>query len=203
MIQVETDIQEFSRFHHFRVLKTEKYLREIDNVLSAVHKQTNVPVIIGGVKKEIAKFNAITKNGYAIIGSIEGNFDRSSIQEVLEKTEPLLLEHQKMEHQKIINLLDKALSKGICVSGIKDVWKAVMEKQGSLLVVEKGYRFSGKAGKDKFTLIPVRINEKENPIINDAVDDIIEFVFLYGGDVVFVEDGVLGNYERIALVTYF
>jgi hypothetical protein len=39
--------------------------------------------------------------------------------------------------------------------------------------------------------------------IRDAVDDIIEKVLEYGGDVEFVDSGLLKQYDRIALVQYW
>ena len=43
-----------------------------------------------------------------------------------------------------------------------------------------------------------------NPFyIKDAVDDIMEKVLQNGGDVEFVENGVLKDYERIALIQYY
>ena len=37
----------------------------------------------------------------------------------------------------------------------------------------------------------------------DAVDDAIELVLKFGGDVVFVENGKLEDHSRIALITRF
>ena len=39
--------------------------------------------------------------------------------------------------------------------------------------------------------------------IKDAVDDIIEKVLASGGDVEFVDEGILKDYNKIALIEYF
>jgi uncharacterized protein involved in type VI secretion and phage assembly len=39
--------------------------------------------------------------------------------------------------------------------------------------------------------------------IKDAVDDIIEKVLATGGDVDFVEEGLLTSYQKIALIEYY
>ena len=39
--------------------------------------------------------------------------------------------------------------------------------------------------------------------IKDAVDDVIEKVLENGGDVEFVEEGLLNDYQQIALIQYY
>jgi hypothetical protein len=39
--------------------------------------------------------------------------------------------------------------------------------------------------------------------IKDAVDDVIEKVLEHGGDVEFVEQGTLKDYQHVALVQYY
>ena len=39
--------------------------------------------------------------------------------------------------------------------------------------------------------------------IKDAVDDFIEMVLHSGGDVEFVDEGILNGYEHIALIEYY
>jgi len=181
----------------------EKYLRDVDNELSLILKQRNIPVIICGVQKGIAGFNAITKNKNLIIGTVEGNFDYLNEVETFKKIEPVLMENQRKEEKKNLALLDEAISKKTFASGIRDVWRAVLEKRGRLLLVEKGYRIAGKPGKDKYTLITNDIDLTNTKNIKDVVDDIIEYVFEYRGDVAFVENGALSEHGGIALITYY
>jgi hypothetical protein len=181
----------------------EKYLRDIDNELTGLLKQTKIPVIIGGVQKEIAGFNALTKNKEAIIGTIEGNFDYLNEKEIYNKIESILQAKLKNDEKNSLILLDEAISSKTFASGVHDVWRAVMEKRGRLLLVEKDYRVSGKQGKDKFTLITHNVDTTNTKNIADVVDDIIEYTFECGGDVAFVENGALSEHGGIALVTYY
>ena len=44
---------------------------------------------------------------------------------------------------------------------------------------------------------------KNSFYIKDAVDDIIEKVIACGGDVEFVDEGILKDFSKIALIEYF
>lgn len=189
-------------FDH-REKQVEKYLYDIDNILSKILKEKKIPLVICGDRKVADKFRAISKNSSRIIGNADGNFDQTSEHNILAKIEPLLRGKLKTSVENTMALLEDAVSKRMCASGITEVWKAVMEKRGRLLVVEKDYRCPGKIGNNKFTLITTDLKENGSHLIPDAVDDIIEFVLLYGGEVVFVENGALPLHQRIALITYY
>jgi hypothetical protein len=181
----------------------EKYLRDIDNELSGLLKQTRIPVIIGGVQKEISGLNAVTKNKVAIIGTIEGNFDYLNEKEIYGKIEPILQEKIKNDQRRGLAILEEAISRKRFASGIHDVWRAVLERRGRLLLVEKDYRITGKQGKDKYILITDEVDNVTTKNMADVVDDVIEYTFEYGGDVTFVENGVLSEHGGIALVTFY
>jgi hypothetical protein len=181
----------------------EKYLRDIDNELSILIKQTALPVIVCGVQKELAHFCSLSKNKESIIGTVEGNFDYMNEKEVFNKVQPVLIEKLKKEEEKNLALLNEAIGKKIFASGIKDVWRSVLEKRGRLLLVEKGYRIAGKQGKDKYTLMTKAVDDSNTKNMADVVDDLIEYTFEYGGDVAFVENGSLSEHGGIALITYY
>jgi hypothetical protein len=186
-----------------RQILMDKYLRDIDNELTTILNQTRIPVIVCGVQKEIAGFNGITSNKDAIIGTIEGNFDYMNEKEICAKTDSILKEKLKNDQKKNLAFLDEAVGAKTFASGIRDVWRAVMEKRSRLLLVEKDLKIAGKTGKDKYTLVTDNVDTGNTRNMADVVDDLIEYTFEYGGDVVFVENGALKDHGGIALVTYY
>jgi len=131
---------------------------------------------------------------------VEGNFDYSSTREILEKISPALKLKFATEQDRALRLLDQAIENKTYVSGISNVWRAAAEKNGKLLIVEKDYFIAAKLGKDQFTLI-TDIDENAMYVIKDAVEDVIELVLRQGGDVVFIENGMLKEHSGIALIT--
>jgi len=86
---------------------------------------------------------------------------------------------------------------------MKAVWTAANDKLGRLLIVEKNFNYPA-----DHTSNSDHINKhdelKNTPFyIKDAVDDVIEMVLKYGGDVIFVEEGVLAEFDHIALIQYY
>lgn len=74
-------------------------------------------------------------------------------------------------------LLHKAHEDGKLCCGLKAVWNTATHRKGRLLVVEENF-------------------------MEELVDDIIEKVLKDGGDVEFVEQGVLSGYQQIALIEF-
>jgi hypothetical protein len=74
--------------------------------------------------------------------------------------------------------LDKACHAGKLSRGIKEVWNTATHRRGILLVVEEDY-----------------------PVVSkEVIEDIMEKVLKGGGDVEFVEAGILDAYQHIALI---
>jgi hypothetical protein len=108
-----------------------------------------------------------------------------------------------VKQKEIMNLLEQAMSKRKLAIGINDVWHEATHKKGKLLIVEKNYMYAAEhAGRED---VIYEATEPYNKFshIKDAVDDVIEKVLENGGDVEFVDEGVLGNYDHIALIQYY
>lgn len=187
----------------YREVQMEKYLHDLDKILSKQLGKKNIPLVLLGERKITDQFKAISKSTDKIIGKVDGNYDKASHHEILQRIEPSLEEKTTVMEKNAMALLDDAVSRRMSASGIAEVWKAVMEKRGRLLLVEKDYNCPAKLGGNKFTLIVNNVKENGIHIIPDAVDDIIEYVLLFGGDVIFVNNGTLPDHQRIALITYY
>jgi len=99
--------------------------------------------------------------------------------------------------------LDEAESNNRLVVGFNKVWDEAVHHHGILFVVEKDYRYSGYSASKEEIVSQYIAPFARYSYIKDAVDDIIEKVLENGGDVEFVDKGVLKNYGRIALIKNF
>jgi len=86
---------------------------------------------------------------------------------------------------------------------MKDVWIEASNHKGRLLLVEKDYMYAAQYGGSKDSITWVSEPVKNISFIKDAVDDVMEKVLTDGGDVEFVDKGVLKQYGHIALVQYY
>jgi hypothetical protein len=181
----------------------EKYLREIDRVISKEESLKNIPLVICGTDRIAGHFKSISKNSKHIIGFVHGNFDNASSTEIADKVNPLLMKQIESGQSEMLAKLEEAMNKKKVVSGIKDVWSAAYNKRGRLLVVEKDFSVQAKTARKPDLLITKDVKENDYHFISDAVDDVIEMVLKYGGDVAFVDNGKLETHSKIALITYY
>jgi hypothetical protein len=65
--------------------------------------------------------------------------------------------------------------------------------------VEQSFEYPARLDEDSQNLIPAE-DVTAPDVIDDAVDEIIEFVIGMGGKVTFMEDGQLEEHQRIALI---
>ena len=110
---------------------------------------------------------------------------------------------KKVKEDNLVLQLDAAKSAGKIAIGIRNVWKEAMERKGRLLVIEKNYMCAADYSNDNEVIIPHDDTRNNAFYIKDAVDDVIERVLDNGGDVEFVDEGLLKEYEKIVLINYY
>jgi hypothetical protein len=184
--------------------KMEQYLLEIDHVISSNNILKNSPLIVCSSQRMIGHYKTITKNAKHILGFVQGNFDNSNNKILYSRIENIIKKRIVDAQKEAMNKLEEAIGSRKAALGICDVWKAAYNKTGRLLLVEKNYSCPATTGKKKPDVL-IKDDPDKNDIhyMNDAVDDTIELVLKYGGDVVFVDDGALDEQGKIALITYY
>jgi len=105
--------------------------------------------------------------------------------------------------KELLAKIEEADSQKKLAVGIQNVWREAVSRKGNLLIVEKNYIYAAEHGGAAEVIYPVGDPLNKYALIKDAVDEVIEKVIEYGGDIEFVDDGVLDNFEHIALILYF
>lgn len=180
-----------------------KFLQHTDNGLSLLLQAYKLPLFVMGTVKTMGYFKSLTRNAKHVIDFIPGNFEDCTEAELQKVMQPYISDWKKITQTNLLKQLDDAMGKKKLAVGVDDVWKASCQKKGRLLVVEKNFIYPA-----HHSDVPEMIYryEKENKnvfFIKDAVDDIIEKVISSGGDVEFVDEGLLKDYNKIALIEYY
>ena len=110
--------------------------------------------------------------------------------------------HQDNERVQLIKEFTEKIGEHLGISGIQEVWEATKEGKAFKLLVEKDFRSPGFAEKEAYHLY-LRPPQKPHRVLADAVDDIIEMVLEKNGHVFFTDNGMLKDYQRIALITRY
>lgn len=182
---------------------TDKFLQHADKALGNILQGYNLPVFILGTDRILGHFKKITKHANVLIDHIPGNYEDASVPELQKILEPYVNDWRKAKEIELLNRLEEAAGSKKLAVGIKNVWKEAMNMKGKLLVVEKNYMVPA-----RHDGTPDGIETPENRYpdfsnIRDAVDDIIEKILENGGDVEFTTEGMLKDYEKIALILFY
>lgn len=180
-----------------------KFIHFIDTTIHREMIGQNIPLIIFGDSKILGHYKKTSKMTKDILDFVEGNFEHASKKELLHKIEPSLLKLAVENELKAMKELEIAVSKNQVASGISQVWRVAAEARGRILLVEKEYRESARLGPDGYTLIVDNNVPSAHNRIEDAVDDIIEMVLKNKGDIVFVKDGSLADFQKIAIINRY
>ncbi|MFM9911665.1 MAG: hypothetical protein ACKVOW_20255 [Chitinophagaceae bacterium] len=180
-----------------------RFLQQIDKSLDHILNAYPLPLFVLGTKRILGHFKQLTKHERSVIDYIHGNYEDGTIQELKEILEPHVADWKKVMQKDLVNKLEEAAGKLKLVTGIKDVWKEAMNHKGRLLVVEKNYMYAAQHSESKNSIDSVTKSYNRFSYIKDAVDDIIEKVLENGGDIEFVDEGVLENYNHTALIKFY
>lgn len=173
----------------------DKFLKYIDESLTILLKAYPLPLFIMGAERTLGHFKKVSKNNDSAIDYIHGNFEEASEAQLRKTIQPYVEDWKKVKQQSLLQKLNAAIGAKKLVKGIKDVWKSASRKNARLLMVEKNYEVLAQQGPDQQDF-----SNSNSFYIKDTVDDIIEKVLENGGDVEFVDDGLLKRYDHIALI---
>jgi oligoribonuclease NrnB/cAMP/cGMP phosphodiesterase (DHH superfamily) len=156
-----------------------------------------------GTEKILGRFKKLSKHTGTVIEYIQGNYDEVTLPELKELLEPRIADWKKVMQKDLLNQLEEAANKKKLVIGMKDVWREAINHQGRLLIVEKNYMYAAQHGGSADVIYKTAEPYNSFSYIRDAVDDVIEKVLEGGGEVEFVDEDILKNYQHIALVKYY
>jgi hypothetical protein len=156
-----------------------------------------------GTERILGHFKKITRHTESLIEFVKGNYEERTPGQLKEVLVPHIEKWGKVKQSYLLRQLDEAAGKKKLAIGIKDVWAEVNNHKGRLLLVEKDYMYAAQHGVDKEVIYEMTALSNNFSNIRDAVDDVMEKVLADGGDVEFVDKGVLKQYGHIALVQYY
>jgi hypothetical protein len=195
-------VSNFSDASGLKDIRTDKFLRGVDDSLTELLKTHNLPVLLMGAEHLLGSYGRITKNKTSIAHVIQGNYEDRSPAELLALLKPHISKLRADNNAEAVHLLGRARSAGRLEVGIKAAWAAASRKLVKTLVVEKDFMFPADRAASEAG-IQAHVPRPHMPYyIKDAVDDIIEKVIESGGEVIFIEE-MPEEYQHIALIRYY
>ncbi|MFW5792817.1 MAG: hypothetical protein ACOCWC_00935 [Bacteroidota bacterium] len=178
----------------------EKYIKEffnnVDKLFQSIFKEDPAPLVLAGVKKNIAYYTEVCDNKSAIAGTLDGNYENAKAHEMGKLTWPIIDSLKQEERQRLIDELHEATGAHKSAFDISDLWRFAKEGRVNILIIEED--FEQKAYLNNKGDLILNSEDSINGAIEDAVDELAEIVMNKGGRVVFVEKGQLNDFGKIA-----
>lgn len=175
-----------------------RFFQQVDSAFGTYANDEDLPLIVGGVDRQISFFKEVSQYKGAIVGTLSGNLDRATIYELTPPVWELMQSVRRDQQANALQELADAAGARKVVSTIEEVWRLAHEGRGKRLLVEKNYHVPAVVTDEGNLEIVDQVGGTE--VMDDAIDEIIEAVLAKGGQVVLVEDGSLSDYQRIALI---
>lgn len=178
----------------------DSFLRQMDAELSVLLDAYDLPVFVMAPGHVLTHFRQISGNTEKLVGFIEGNYDNAVQEEIKNRIMPYIANWKKFRQQNALQEIEKAVTDHKIATGMDNVKKQASHTKNKLLVLEKDLISTAflHPGMDKDGDDLSFSKEAHNS--NRTIDDIILKVLENGGDVEFVDNGILKNYNRITLV---
>jgi hypothetical protein len=201
---IPEQVANFSDAKARKEVMLDKFLRHIDHALTLIINAYRLPLFVMGADRTIGHFKKHSHNVDHVIDFIPGNYEQHTDAAIREVIAPYVADWKKVKQHDLLQQLDKAMGAKKLVAGIKAVWNEATHHSGRLLIVEKNYICPARQGGSEENIYQDNFSRTNNPFyIKDAVDDVIEKVLDSGGDVEFVDEGLLATHGHIALIKYY
>lgn len=158
-----------------------------------------LPVFVVAGPERLAKFTSRSRLGDRIAGRVTHSLGESpSPARLSHLVWPSVEDWMAAGRQLSLAEVDQAMGARRLAAGIDEVWPLAREGRGRLVVVEEGFEYPAHLRHDGQAL-----EHADDPtlpgVVDDAVDEVIEYVLNQKGRAAFVPDGTLADRGRVVL----
>jgi len=158
-------VANFSDLSTRKQVLPDKFLRHMDEGLSAILNSYDLPVFVIATDKVAGHFACITQNDRHIAGYIHKNCMNTPEENLPDVLLPYLRDWNIVRQQMALKQVDGAVEAGKLATGIEEVSKVVSNRNTRLLIVEKNFT--------EPAVQPSNQNASGKFYIHDRVDAII------------------------------
>jgi hypothetical protein len=163
-------------------------LQRVDHHFAHYYTQDPLGVVVIGTSRNQSMFASLTAFSEAIIGQTEGDHSGTSTQDLGQIVWPIVKSVMANAGEQMERHLEEATRAHNVAVGIDAVVKSVDLGVGATLLVEDGYQVA-----------PLS-NSALMDDVDNVVDVVIDKVLALGGNVIFVENGLLKKFQSAALI---
>ncbi|MFN3918214.1 MAG: hypothetical protein ACK4K0_10775 [Flavobacteriales bacterium] len=180
--------------------KTDHLVREffniVDKQLQLIYKANPLPVVLAAEERNQSHYREVADKKKMYIASIHKTRDNDKAHEIVTdawvEVSRVLAENQASA----VNDLEQAQQQNKAISDVTEIYRFAKEGRADTLFVEKDFFQPALVNGENVQLVD---NAKVPGVVDDIIDETIEFVLANGGNVVFLPSGALSKYQKMGL----
>jgi hypothetical protein len=182
-----------------RAADSSEFHRRVDAALGAYLRVHPAPLVLVGDDRNTAAFRRISANCGRLAGTVRGNLTTPA-PELVARIRTTLDAYLHRRQDEALALIDERAAVGRVASGMPAAWLAARVGRPEMLAVDESLYYPARLSDDGDILTPA--TDVDHPdVIDDAVDELIEFVLIRGGWIAFTTPGALDRHQGVALTT--
>ncbi|NML38766.1 hypothetical protein HHL17_16270 [Chitinophaga sp. G-6-1-13] len=173
-----------------------EFFNTADKRFKKYYEENPLPVIILGEERNLVFYQEIMDIKGLVVGTHHGSFDDTSDPEIAKVTFPVIQQYIAGKQDTAMQAINAAQSAQRLLVDLNDIYTAAENGQADTLYIEQTYLPTGHIDKGIISL-------GNGNGSTDVTLPVIDTVLHKGGNVVFLDENALDNYQGIALVTRF
>lgn len=180
----------------------QEYFNRVDKEVNKIHNKESLPIYIATDSTNYAQYMLVADSPNRIYGQVALENREAKASNIVKEVWPIIREQTKKKLLDRKAELSKAVSSGKVLSDYAEIWQAIIAGRGQTLFVQEGLYQPARLKEDQVQLIEkADIHSPED--IDDIIDEMIEKNSFSGGDVVFLPQEELIDFQGLALVTRY
>jgi len=176
-----------------------EFFNRVDKNFQEVYRKEPHEVFICAVERNHQFYQDVTDNKSIVLGGLNRNADNATLAELSQWCWPEVSEILKKRRHEVLGELARAESANKVKTDMNDMWRASGEGRCDTLIVEKNFFQPAIVSEDRNS-IKLADDAKAPGVYDDIIDEIIERAMQTKSRVVFVDDGSLEKYQRMAMI---
>lgn len=173
-----------------------EFCNRVDKAMQAVHANNPLPVILSGDERNVQFFREVADKPDWYIGSIPGSPDDIKAHDMATHAFTEVERIFAKRRAEALDHIGKAQGAGKLLVDMGDIFRAASEGRADTFFVEEGHFQPARIDGDVITL---KDNPREPGVMDDVIDEVAERTLMYGGHVVFMAPGTLGQYGKVCM----
>ncbi|PQA95900.1 hypothetical protein B0A69_05895 [Chryseobacterium shigense] len=178
-----------------------EYFNRIDKAVVEIHKKTGMEVIVISTSDNYTKLLEVADLPAIYIGHDNKNYSEAEEHHIVEQAYEIIKEKQKEDRKAAIEEVKEAVSQGMVLTDLHEIYQAALDGRGELLIIHQDFEQPVRLTDDRS--FEYAEDSKEPGVVDDIVSIISWEVLSKNGKVHFTTQEELLDLGKIVLKTRY